>query len=140
MIQHQIQGMILKAGAEACRVPMTTHFAYDPDADPYAVTLTFLWTDGDGDNTVAWTVGRELLVRGAASVKPYGSGNFRLRYDGPGTNRVIACLRNPEGHADISLNHIQLREFLDAVEAVVPLGTECVTDLIDEALKEILGS
>lgn len=139
MIKHKVEGVILKSGAETVSVPVIAEFVYDP-ADPLAVEIIFDWEDGDGPQVVVWTVSRELLLRGVVSRTPYGGGDVRMRYEGEETNRVIICLRNPSGHADVGLNQEQMVHFLNLTTDVVRFGDECLTGAIDEALKEILGS
>lgn len=139
MIKHKVKGVILKSEAETVSVPVTAEFVYDP-ADPLAVEIIFDWKDIDGEHSVIWTVSRELLLRGVVSREPYGGGDVRLRYEGEEANRVIMCLRNPSGHADIGLNQQQIVGFLNLTTNAVRFGDECLTESIDEALKEILGS
>lgn len=136
MISQEVEGTVHRGDGEVVAVPFTAEFTYDPDTDPIGVRIVFSCAGGDAE----WAVARELLVRGIASPVPYGKGDFKLRFAGPGTGLVLFCLRSPEGHADLSVDHAQLAAFLDAIEAVLPLGSECMDDLLDEALKEILGS
>lgn len=140
MVQHKIQSMILIAEGRPVfpPVPVQTTATFDSDLNPLLVELQFDWVDGSGVQCVTWEVSRELLVRGNSSRTPYGKGDFRLCYKGPGTNLLEACLRVPEGHAHVGFNHIQFGKFLDAVEEVMPLGSEDLTDAIDQGLKELL--
>ena len=136
MISQEVEGTVHRADGEVVAVPFTAEFTYDPDTDPIGVSIVFSWAGGD----VEWVVARELLVRGIASPVPYGKGDFRLRFAGPGTGLVLFYLKPPEGHANLSVDHAQLAAFLDAAESAHPLGSECMDDLIDAGLKEILGS
>ncbi len=136
MISREVKGTIRRVGGEVVAIPFTAEFTYDPDTDPIGVNIVFSWVDG----IVEWVVARELLVRGIASPVPYGKGDFKLRFAGPGTGLVLFCLKSPEGHADLSVDHAQLAAFLEAAESAYPLGSECMDDLIDAGLKEILGS
>ena len=134
MIQHTVSGTVLKQDGGYVSVPVDVEVAYDEENDPLAIQMIF---KAEGQPEVCWVMGRELMMRGATSRFPYGSGDVRFRAE-PEFDRVLVCLRTPGGHADIGLNRTELIDFLNCTQAVVPLGREPLDDLIDQELKELL--
>jgi hypothetical protein len=140
MIEQEVEGAILASNEVRCYTPLKADFRYDPDGDQYAVEITFRWHQDGEDLAITWTVGRELLMRGVVSVEPVGRGDVRVRKSKPGSDAALFCLKNEDGHADLALKRDQIIHFLNETQSAVHLGDECMDDLLDEALKEILGS
>ena len=134
MIQHTVPGTILKVGDQHVRMPVQVEMAFDEENDPLAIQMIFKVEDED---EVCWVMGRELVMRGATSMIPYGTGDVRFRAE-PHLDRVLVCLRSPGGHADIALNRADLIDFLNRTQSVCKLGDEPIDDLIDQELKELL--
>lgn len=134
MIQHTVSGTILKAGNRHVRMPVDVEMAYDEENDPLAVQMIF---KAEAEGEVCWIMGRELVMRGVTSETPYGTGDVRFRAE-PYFDRVLVCLRTPEGHADVALNRSDLIDFLNQTQSVCRLGDEPIDDLIDQELKELL--
>lgn len=134
MIQHTVSGHVLKTGGMSVNTPVDVEMAYDEENDPLAVQMIFKVEE---EAEVCWVMSRELIMRGTTSRMPYGAGDVRFRAE-PEFDRVLVCLRTPEGHADIGLNRTELIDFLNCTQSVVPLGREPLDDLIDQELKELL--
>jgi hypothetical protein len=134
MIQHTVSGTILKLGDRRFQVQIPVEMAFDEENDPLAISMIFKVPDQE---EVCWTMGRELVMRGATSSTPYGGGDVRFRSE-PDLNRVLVCLRSAGGHADIGLDRNELIAFLNRTQSACKLGDEPLDDLIDQELKELL--
>lgn len=132
MITNQVRGIILKSNGETCYVPFEATFEWDPE-DPLAVEIVI--EDGN-----VWTIGRELLQRGATSLASVGDGDVRIKKEGPVSSRLLVCFRSPEGHADVGFNQPHVVRFLKRTEAVCLVGEEDIDAQLDEALEDILSS
>jgi len=114
---------------------------YDPDTNPFAVTMHFT-TPGDPDG-VSWHFDRELLRKAVRepSDRPVGEGDIRMRADAE-NSRLIVCLKNPEGHADVGFPLDVVTRFVTEVEWSVPSPSAPVTvagAAVDKLIEEILG-
>lgn len=135
MIQDTVNGTILKTGGQLVSIPVQVEMAYDEEHDPLAIQMIF---KVEGEEEKCWIMARELIMYGSTSRMPYGTGDIRFRSD-PEHNRVLVCLRTPQGHADVGLNREQLIDFLNRTQAVCKLGDEPIDDLIDDAIEELLS-
>lgn len=134
MISSQFQAILARSGQQFCHIPVRVELRYDEN-DPLAFSITFT---EQGGLSAPWSVSRDLLVEAMGCTTPTGFGDVRFRHD-PLSGHVLTCIKSPDGHADIKLPLQQVREFLEmsedeAAEAVKELG-----DIVDEAIKGILG-
>jgi hypothetical protein len=137
VIERQMSGRVKLAQNQEVDIEIGICLVYDPDTDPLAVRMICQIPD-DGD--VPWEFARELLLRGAVSRLPYGEGDVRFRYLGAQAGGLLACLRSPEGHADILLPQVEVVAFLNETMNAVRYGEEPLGTNLDDVLKEILGS
>lgn len=122
----------------------TAKIAGFPDQEPLRIHMS--WTREDAcviefvihqpaDETVEWTIGRELLAGGLKSNTPYGDGDIKVFALGP-----MAYIRfdTADGSACAIIRRGVLKTFLDKTYAVVPEGSE-VYD-VDGIITQILES
>src|SRR3954454_2135560 len=112
--------------------------AYDA-ADPFAVRITF----GDvaaanGEDGVAWLVGRELLQAGLD--RPAGDGDVRVWPASATADVLFLHLRAPSGEALFELSRATLATFLRETEALVPSGAESEVLDLDGELTALLSN
>ncbi len=137
MISHEFQGTLLKVGEQKCQIPTNITLTFDEEYDPIAVQMV-IRADGAQEDVV-WVFSRELLTRGVTSVTPVGQGDVKFKYFASGSlMRVVVCLRNASGHADLALPAERVIAFLNDANTVIRLGEEHFDDLIDEFINEVL--
>lgn len=134
MISATFPAIILKSGSDRVAIPVEVTFTYDADYDPFAVQML---VEVPGEPDVVWYFSRELLLRGVNSFTPVGSGDVKFRYDG--SDRLLMCLRTPEGHADLGLPHGRVGGFLQETLELASASVECPVEMIDNLIEEILN-
>jgi hypothetical protein len=111
--------------------PVRSRWSYRAD-QPYTVTASF---QTDRDRWVEWVFSRELLVEGLTDSAGFGDVRFRPVEEN-GMTMLVVEIESPEGYALLELDLAAVADFLDATEALVPLGSEGdhfdVDALIDE--------
>lgn len=142
MISHSLTGTVLMTAATGrVNEPIAVELHYDPDTDPFAVQMVLVGADEDGSSDVVWFFARELMYQGVAArgVFGVGKGDVKFKAEIPHA-RLVACISNPTGHADIALPLADVTQFLDKTCKAVPIGEEQVDESeVDDLLKEILG-
>lgn len=147
MITRQFEARVRRTQQTDVNVPVQVVLSYDAGTDPYAVKATFLGvqvTQTETEDRV-WDFARELLSKGAHSLVQLGHGDvrFRLFHDmnwplGEGSV-VMMCMRNRDGHADVTFPHSEVLGFLDDTQALFDEATSDCTPAVDLFLKEVLG-
>lgn len=99
-------------------------------ADPFAVRVSFR----GGREPLYWNFARELLVDGLTG--PAGEGDLVVW---PEDDSVVLSLRSQHGCAELVAERGAVERFLDAAEAIVPLGWESGRIDWDGFLGEVLG-
>lgn len=135
----ELAGVIVNVGGNPVNVPINVSFTYDPEADPLTIQADFFHLHLD-DHTVTWHFSRELLDAGINSLHTTGVGDVKFWFLGADSGRLIMSMENPDGYAEVSLNHITVLGFLHATFDEVLLGLENVTTALDDELERILGS
>jgi hypothetical protein len=133
MAEATFPAIVLKSGDQPVAIPVQVTLAYDAEYDPFAVQMI---VSAEGEPDAVWYFDRELLLRGANSFTPVGSGDVRFRYDG---RQLLLCLRKVNGHADLGLPHVPVLAFLQETAAEIPVGEECTVERIDDLIEEILN-
>ncbi|MGK2874114.1 MAG: SsgA family sporulation/cell division regulator [Nocardioides sp.] len=112
--------------------PITLSYRSD---DPFAVTLIFR----SSSETVAWIVGRNLLMQGLTA--PVGEGDVRIYPSIVTGARTVVVLdfRSPDGRLVAQADSSQLQAFLTQAFAVVPAGTESAFLDIDSLVDDLLA-
>lgn len=126
--------MVLKSGNKRCRIPIEVSLWWDEE-DSLAVQMLLL--EG-GAEEVVWYFSRDLLLQGVNCYTPTGHGDIKFRLSREGS--LLVCLGNASGHADLRLPHGPVMDFLNETTAALKPGTECLDELLDEAIEEILSS
>lgn len=134
MISTAFPAIVLKSGSDRVAIPVEVTFTYDADYDPFAVQML---VEAPGEPDVVWYFSRELLLRGVNSYIAVGSGDVKFRYDG--SDRLLMCLRNPNGHADLGLPHSRVATFLQETLELTSASVECPVEMIDNLIEEILN-
>lgn len=134
MISSQFQAILARSGTTRCHLPVQVEMRYDEN-NPLAFSMLF---SAQGDPTNPWVTSRDLLVEAMACDTPTGHGDVRFRRD-PLSGHLLVCVKSPDGHADVKMPLQKVEEFLvmsedDAAEAVKELD-----DIVDEAIRGILG-
>jgi hypothetical protein len=124
---HQHQFVSLSGSA----APVLSRCSYSAH-EPYAVTLAFRTDQG---RWVEWSFARELLVTGLSEAA--GIGDVRVRPDLASAQDLLAVeIESPDGYAVVEIERDDVERFLDASDAIVPLGAEAeyfdVESLIEE--------
>lgn len=107
--------------------------------EPYAVNFTFLYELPEYQQR-PWIFGRELLEKGlrVSNEDPVGDGDVKL-----GTSKteekVIITLQSPYGSADISINQVDVVNFLKATDKIVPMGREHKFYDLDREIIQLLN-
>jgi hypothetical protein len=104
-------------------------------ADPYAVRAAFR----GGDTTVEWVFARELLLGGLREAS--GVGDVHV-WPGraAGEDVVHISLSSPDGRAVLQADARELRRFLDATTALVPVGREEIHLDLDQVIAKLCAS
>ncbi|RZU31436.1 SsgA family sporulation/cell division regulator [Blastococcus saxobsidens] len=111
---------------------------YDP-SDPFAVRIAFGEQDGaDGEEGIAWLVGRELLQAGLE--RPAGDGDVRVWPAHTASDVLFLHLRAPSGEALFELSRATVAAFLRHTEALVPTGSETALLHLDQELDALLSN
>lgn len=112
---------------------LDTVFSYD-EADPYAVTITFLTHEGD----LPWTFSRDLLIQGLTS--PVGDGDVHVcpSINDRGRAVVIIELSSPDGHLVTEAYTDQVQAFVTTSLEVVPQGEESHHLRMDDMIAQLL--
>lgn len=113
---HQNQFVYLSG----CETPVLSRLTYTPSA-PFTVALAFRVEPGEW---VEWEFSRDLLITGLHA--PAGIGDVRIRPDlSPSDDDVLVIeLESPDGYAAVEINKGDVKAFVDATLARVPLGYE----------------
>jgi sporulation and cell division protein SsgA len=145
MITHSLTGTVLMTAATgAINQPVAIELVWDEETDPFAVQMIISRVEGvdeDDQEDVVWFFARELMYQGVAAggIFSAGKGDVKFKTE-PQHARLVVCLSNPSGHADLGLPLADVTRFLDATFKVIPLGEEAADeDELDELIKEILG-
>ncbi len=112
-------------------VPLQVSLRYSA-ADPYAVRAAFRGSDA----TVEWVFARELLINGLNEANGLGDVHVWPTRDGD-TDLVLISLSSPDGRAVLQADATDLRCFLDATTAVVPMGREEVHLDLDQVIARL---
>ena len=113
---------------------LDTVFSYDK-SDPFAVTITFLTTEGD----LPWTFSRDLLIRGLTT--PVGDGDVHVcpSINDRGRAVVIVELSSPDGHLVTEAHTDQVFTFVQNSLKVVPEGEESQHLNLDSMIEQLLA-
>lgn len=103
-----------------CETPVLSRLTYAPSA-PFTVALAFRVEPGEW---VEWEFSRDLLIAGMHA--PAGIGDIRIRPDlaPPDDGVLVIELESPDGYAVVEIDKGDVKTFLDATLALVPLGYE----------------
>jgi Streptomyces sporulation and cell division protein, SsgA len=112
-------------------------FCYDV-TDPFAVRITFGDATGDGEEGIAWLVGRELLREGLDA--PAGEGDVRLWPSRTAGDVLFLHLRAPSGEALFEVSRGTVAGFLQLTENTVPVGEESSVLAVDDELAALLSN
>lgn len=134
MIQSQFQAILARSGKQYCHLPVQVEMTYD-ETDPLAFAMVFT---AAGEASVPWEASRDLLVEAMACDTPTGQGDVRFRRD-PLAGHLLVCIKSPDGHADIKFPLQQVEEFLAMSEDEAADAVAILPDLVDDAIKGILG-
>jgi sporulation and cell division protein SsgA len=121
--------------AHGMTTPLPASLRYDT-SDPYAVTVTF----GSGDNSVAWTFGRDLLIGGL--VEPTGDGDVHVWtcLDERGLAALVVELCSPAGDALVQFRPDDVASFVERMHTAVPEGHESAHLDVDGMIAEIMAA
>ena len=105
-------------------------------ADPFAVAMTFVTSDGD----LVWTFARELLIRGTEA--PVGDGDVHVSpaLGLSGRAMVSIELSSPDGHLVLLARAADVLDFISRTVAVVSPGTESDAFDADLLISQLLAS
>ena len=119
---------------ESGPVPLQVGLRYSA-VDPYAVRAAFRGSE----TTVEWVFARDLLLSGMR--EPTGSGDVHV-WPGhlDGRDVVHISLSSPDGRAVLQADIHDLRRFLDATTALVPVGREDVHLNLDDVIAKLCAS
>ncbi len=103
--------------------------------DPYAVTMTFITSEGD----LVWTFGRDLLSRGLVS--PVGQGDVHVApaIGISGLAMVSIELSSPDGHLILLARTSDVSEFVMRSFVMVPEGEESPHFDVDALISQVLA-
>lgn len=104
--------------------------------DPYAVTMTFITSEGD----LVWTFGRDLLSRGL--VAPVGDGDVHVAPAIGISGLAMASieLSSPDGHLVLLARASDVTDFVSRSLEVVPAGAETAHFDVDSLISQVLAS
>lgn len=105
-------------------------------ADPFAVSMTFVTSDGD----LVWTYGRDLLMRGSHT--PTGDGDVHVSpaVSYTGQPMVGIELSSPDGHLVLLARAVDVDGFLARTSALVAPGEESAHLDVDALISQVLAS
>ena len=121
--------------AHGMTTPLPASLRYDT-SDPYAVTVTF----GSGENTVAWTFARDLLIGGL--VEPTGDGDVHVWtcLDERGLAALVVELCSPAGDALVQFRPDDVASFVERIQTAVPEGEESAYLDVDGMIADIMAA
>lgn len=131
VIEHSVQARLVAAAPRMPSIPATLH--YDR-RDPFAIRMSFPAPATLEGVEVCWTFARDLLAAGLHG--PQGHGDVRVRPYG--YDRTVLEFHAPEGTAVVHVHSAEIRRFLDATSALVPLGLEHLQFDLDHDLAELM--
>ncbi|MEV0171589.1 SsgA family sporulation/cell division regulator [Streptomyces sp. NPDC050803] len=131
VIEQPVEARLVAAAPRMQSIPATLH--YDR-SDPFAVRMTFPAPATLEGVEVCWTFSRELLTEGLT--ESVGHGDVRVRPYG--YDRTVLEFHAPEGTAVVHVRTGEMRRFLDATSALVPVGLEHLQLDLDHDLAELM--
>ncbi|MFF4799435.1 SsgA family sporulation/cell division regulator [Streptomyces sp. NPDC001351] len=131
VIEQPVEARLVAAAPRMPSIPAKLH--YDR-SDPFAVRMTFPAPATLEGVEVCWTFARELLAAGLH--EPEGHGDVRVRPYG--YERTVLEFHAPEGTAVVHVRSHEIRRFLDATSALVPMGLEYLQLDLDHDLAELI--
>ncbi|MFF4501377.1 SsgA family sporulation/cell division regulator [Streptomyces sp. NPDC001401] len=131
VIEHPVEARLVAAAPRMPSIPAKLH--YDR-SDPFAVRMTFPAPATLEGVEVCWTFARDLLAAGLHG--PEGHGDVRVRPYG--YERTVLEFHAPEGTAVVHVLSHEIRRFLDATSALVPVGLEHLQLDLDHDLAELI--
>jgi hypothetical protein len=131
VIEQPVEARLVAAAPRMQSIPATLH--YDR-CDPFAVRMTFPAPATLEGVEVCWTFSRELLMAGQE--EPVGDGDVRVRPYG--YDRTVLEFHAPEGTAIVHVRSEEIRHFLAATNALVPVGLEHLQLDLDHDLAELM--
>jgi hypothetical protein len=137
MISRKFKASLVKVGGADCEIELDVELQYNAEGDPLAVKAIF--SDEHSLSPVEWHFSRKLMMDGAVCGFAIGTGDVKFRYEGA-LGGIIACLRSPEGHADIRLPQPEVVSFLNDTNREVPIGQEDLGTDLDDELERIFGA
>ena len=135
MVTSSFAGRIIQSDGAVVLAPVGVRLTYSPDTDPLAVTMTFL----QDDSKVVWTVGLDLLQEGVTVREKVGEGDVGFRLSSS-RDKLLVCLKSPEGHADLGFPLAPVVAFLGHVQAASASCSVALDNQIDDLIEEILNS
>lgn len=131
VIEQPVEACLVAAAPRMPSIPAKLH--YDR-SDPFAVRMTFPAPATLEGVEVCWTFARELLAAGLHGSE--GHGDVRVRPYG--YERTVLEFHAPEGTAVVHVHSDEIRRFLDATSALVPVGLEHLQLDLDHDLAELM--
>jgi len=131
VIEQPVEARLVAAAPRMPSIPAKLH--YDR-SDPFAVRMTFPAPATLEGVEVCWTFARDLLAAGLH--EPEGHGDVRVRPYG--YERTVLEFHAPEGTAVVHVRSHEIRRFLDATSALVPVGLEHLQLDLDHDLAELI--
>ncbi|MGW0883643.1 SsgA family sporulation/cell division regulator [Streptomyces sp. NPDC002671] len=131
VIEQPVEARLVAAAPRMSHIPAT--LCYDR-RDPFAVRMTFPAPATLEGVDVCWTFSRELLAAGLEG--PEGHGDVRVRPYG--YDRTVLEFHAPEGTAVVHVRSGEIRRFLEAAGALVPVGLEHLQFDLDRDLAELM--
>lgn len=131
VIEQPVEARLVAAAPRMPSIPAALR--YDR-RDPFAVVMTFPAPATLEGVDVCWTFSRELLAAGLLG--PEGHGDVRVRPYG--YDRTVLEFHAPEGTAIVHVRSGEIRRFLEAANALVPVGFEHLQLDLDHGLAELM--
>ncbi|MDO0938212.1 SsgA family sporulation/cell division regulator [Streptomyces sp. DG2A-72] len=131
VIEQPVEARLVAAAPRMPSIPATLQ--YDR-RDPFAIRMTFPAPATLEGVDVCWTFSRELLAAGMQGAE--GHGDVRIRPYG--YDRTVLEFHAPEGTAVVHVRSEELRSFLAATSALVPIGLEDMQLDLDHDLAELM--
>lgn len=134
---RDVTAHVLKAGEMRYTrpVPIDVQLLWREE-DPLAVQLV-IDQGAEEVGIIVWTVDRNHMLYALDSSFTVGSGDVQWRRIS--RDKIVACLRSPDGHSDVAFDRGAVSDFLEATIAVIPVGSECLSGALDAFLEEVLG-
>jgi hypothetical protein len=131
VIEQPVEARLVAAAPRMSSFPATLR--YDR-RDPFAVCMTFPGPATLEGVEVCWTFARDLLAAGLRGCE--GTGDVRVRPYG--YDRTVLEFHAPEGTAVVHVRSGDIRRFLKATGALVPIGLEHLQLDLDHDLAELM--